>query len=171
MCICIYRAQVRNKNETQKVSNPLRTTRPMEHLQIDLFDMISYANQNHFYRYVLVVIDCFSKYAWAIPINEKTGANVANSLQNIFFAEGPCQILQSDNGYVEVKQFELFHSDDIFRREFKNVEVKALCDRWHIEQRFGRGTVSCSSLLDVSDTYFVLSEYRPQSQGQVERYL
>ena len=103
MCICIYRAQVRNKNETQKVSNPLRTTRPMEHLQIDLFDMISYANQNHFYRYVLVVIDCFSKYAWAIPINEKTGANVANSLQNIFFAEGPCQILQSDNGYVEVK--------------------------------------------------------------------
>ena len=92
------RAQIRNKNETQKVSNPLRTTRPMEHLQIDLFDMISYANVNKWNRYVLMVIDCFSKYAWAVAITEKTGANVANSLQNIFFSEGPPHILQSDNG-------------------------------------------------------------------------
>ena len=89
---------MRNKNETQKVSNPLRTSRPMEHLQIDLFDMISYANQNKWNRYVLMVIDCFSKYAWAIPITEKTGANVANAMQEIFFREGPPQILQSDNG-------------------------------------------------------------------------
>jgi transposase InsO family protein len=100
-------------------------------LQIDLFDMITYANVNKFFRYV----DCFSKYAWAVPIKDKAGATIADSLQAIFFVEGPPKILQSDNGL-----------------EFKNAEVRALCARFNIEQRFGR-------------------EYRPQSQGQVFFFL
>ncbi len=42
--------------------------------QADLADMQSLAKNNDGYKYLLTVIDCFSKYAWAIPIKEKSAA-------------------------------------------------------------------------------------------------
>jgi hypothetical protein len=41
--------------------------------QADLVDMQKYKTQNKNINYILTVIDVFSKYAWAIPIKNKTG--------------------------------------------------------------------------------------------------
>ena len=41
--------------------------------QMDLADMQPLATENDGYRYLLVCIDVFSKFAWIIPLKNKTG--------------------------------------------------------------------------------------------------
>ena len=40
--------------------------------QADLVEMQPYSRENKGYKYLLTVIDIFSKFAWAIPIQNKT---------------------------------------------------------------------------------------------------
>lgn len=51
--------------------------------QADLSDLSSLAKKNDGYRYLLCVIDVFSKYAWVIPIKDKTGATLVKAFQKI----------------------------------------------------------------------------------------
>lgn len=52
--------------------------------QADLVEMIPYAEENNGFRYLLTVIDCFSKYAWAVPIHYKKGEMVSKAFKVIF---------------------------------------------------------------------------------------
>jgi hypothetical protein len=45
----------------------------------DLVDMSAYSKQNKHYKYLLTVIDVFSKYGWMIPIKNKSGEAVAEN--------------------------------------------------------------------------------------------
>ena len=49
----------------------------------DLIEVQTLSKQNKGYRYVLVVIDAFSKYAWARPIKKKTGKDVTDAFAKI----------------------------------------------------------------------------------------
>lgn len=67
--------------------------------QIDLVEMVSYSDQNDKNKYILTVIDCFSKYAWAIPLKNKKGQTVSKSLEHIFKTSNRIpKNLQSDMG-------------------------------------------------------------------------
>lgn len=46
--------------------------------------MIEYADVNKKYRYILIVIDAFSKFVWAEPIKNKTAIDVATAMKRIF---------------------------------------------------------------------------------------
>ena len=35
-------------------------------------------------RFLLLVIDIFSKYAWVVPLKDKTGVSIVNAFQSIF---------------------------------------------------------------------------------------
>ena len=50
----------------------------------DLVDMQAFAKENDGVKYLLTVIDIFSKYAWVVPINDKTGKSVAAAFEKIF---------------------------------------------------------------------------------------
>lgn len=52
-------------------------------LQADLVEMIPYARENKGYRYILVVINSFSKFIWALPVKRKTGEDVSAALDFI----------------------------------------------------------------------------------------
>lgn len=52
--------------------------------QADLVEMIPYAKINSNFRYILCVIDTFSKYAWTMPLKNKTGEEVTTAMQKIF---------------------------------------------------------------------------------------
>ena len=52
-------------------------------LQVDLAEMIPYSKQNKGYKYILIVIDVYSKYAWARPLKNKTGIEVMNNFEYI----------------------------------------------------------------------------------------
>lgn len=51
--------------------------------QSDLIDMSSYSRENKGYRYIVILIDVYSKYAWARPLKSKTGKDVAAAIDNI----------------------------------------------------------------------------------------
>ena len=54
----------------------------------DLVEMKTLSKFNKGYKYLLTVIDVFSKYGWIVPIKNKTGLNMANALKLIFDKDG-----------------------------------------------------------------------------------
>ena len=42
----------------------------------DLVDLQQLKRYNHGFRYVLYVIDVFSKFVWSVPIKDKTGKTI-----------------------------------------------------------------------------------------------
>ena len=49
----------------------------------DLPDMHLLSKFNKGFRFLLCVIDIFSKYAWVVPLNDKKGINIVNAFQKI----------------------------------------------------------------------------------------
>lgn len=52
--------------------------------QADLVEMIPYAKENAGFKYLLTVIDAFSKFAWVEPIKKKTSQIIVGALTKIF---------------------------------------------------------------------------------------
>ena len=103
------------KQRTYTLHKPCRkryNTRPYkvggidQQWQADLVEMIPYHRVNNGYKYLLTVIDLFSRYAWAEPIKHKTGKEVRRAFENIFItsARKP-ERLQCDEG----KEFDNRH--------------------------------------------------------------
>ena len=67
---------------------------------MDLMDVRKLAKWNKGHRYILTVVDVFSKYAWAIPIKSKTGVVMVQALQTLWKQASPRQPqrVQSDDG-------------------------------------------------------------------------
>ena len=68
--------------------------------QADLADMQAIARQNNGARYLLTVIDVFSKYAWVAPVKSKNAAAVTEAFNQMLNAAAPRHPnrLQTDNG-------------------------------------------------------------------------
>src|SRR5579885_636108 len=130
--------QLRKPVPVLKQVRPIITKGPFERWQMDLIILDKYAKYNKGYKYLLVVVDVFSKYTFIKILPDKEGRTIALCLSAIFeetkqkYGKIP-KILTSDNG-----------------GEFKNEDVKELCKRYKIQQRFSH-------------------PYTPQEQGQVER--
>ena len=71
-----------------------------EQWQADLADMQGLTRQNSGYRYILTVIDVFSKFAWAIPVKEKSGTEMLRAFKKLFFDAAPRKPkrIQTDKG-------------------------------------------------------------------------
>ena len=52
-------------------------------MDADLADMQLIRTFNKKLRFLLCVIDLFSKYAWGLPLKDKKGVTIANAFQNI----------------------------------------------------------------------------------------
>ena len=50
----------------------------------DMVDMSPYSRSNSGYKYLLTVIDVFSKYGYIIPLTTKTGMEVSMAFQELF---------------------------------------------------------------------------------------
>jgi hypothetical protein len=72
-------------------------TQEFEQYQADLVDMVKYYRTNNNYRYILTVIDCFSRFAFAIPVKNKKGESIRDALK-IIFKENKPEKLQTDRG-------------------------------------------------------------------------
>ena len=49
----------------------------------DLVDRTSFAKFDKEIKYLLTIIDIFSKYAWAVPMRDKTGASVTKAFAKV----------------------------------------------------------------------------------------
>ena len=79
--------------------------------QADLADMVGLTRDNGGNRYILTVIDIFSKYAWAVPVKNKDGKSVRDAFKLVLASAEPRtpERLQTDKG----KEF--------FNREFTDL--------------------------------------------------
>ena len=55
---------------------------------LDLADMNSFIKYNDNYRYILCMIDVFSKFAWCVPLKTKTASSVLNAVKDIIRSSG-----------------------------------------------------------------------------------
>lgn len=84
--------------------------------QSDLLDLSKLSKTNKGYKYILVVIDCFSKYIWCKPLKTKTSKEVAFAMEEILKNCGTIpKNLQTDDG-----------------KEYKNLEFKKLMNKYNI---------------------------------------
>lgn len=88
------------KFTNKAIPRPVRATEVMGQLQIDLVDMKSQrvAVDDKTYRYILSLMDVFSRFHWLAPLQRKFPSHVAPHLERIFSEHGTPSILQSDNG-------------------------------------------------------------------------
>jgi len=59
-------------------------------------DLSSLSNYDK-YNYLLNVIDMFSRYAWSVPLKDKTGNSIISDLKSLFQDRKPI-IIQPDKG-------------------------------------------------------------------------
>ena len=67
----------------------------------DLVDMQSSSKYNDSYKYLLCVIDVFSKYGWIVPLKDKTGKSVAAAFEKIFKSGRKPEKLWVDKGLIK----------------------------------------------------------------------
>ena len=67
---------------------------------LDILDLKGYGPENNKgYRYVVVVIDNFSKYGWTIPLKNKNAQTIKNSFENILLnSKRKPNLIESDRG-------------------------------------------------------------------------
>lgn len=90
--------------------------------QIDLVEMIPYAKENNGFKYLLTVIDIFSKYAYARALKTKSSENVVKAMKSIFKEAGTSKIpknVHSDQG----KEF--------FNQKFQNLMLENRINHYH----------------------------------------
>jgi hypothetical protein len=66
-------------------------------VQADLVEMIPYSKFNRGYKYIMTIIDCFTKKAFAYPMKSKTAVEVENVLRP-FLASHKFHHFQTDQG-------------------------------------------------------------------------
>jgi hypothetical protein len=54
--------------------------------------MLEFSKENEGFKYLLTVIDCFSKFAWSIPIKDKTADKIIEAFNNIFKQRKPLKL-------------------------------------------------------------------------------
>ena len=67
---------------------------------LDILDLKDYGPKNNKgYRYVLVVIDNFSKFGWTVPLKNKNAQTIKDSFENILISsKRRPNLIESDRG-------------------------------------------------------------------------
>ncbi len=67
--------------------------------QADLLILDAFSRENKGYKYILVVIDCFSKYAWCVALKKKNAEDVTDAFEQILTnSKRKPKFLQTDEG-------------------------------------------------------------------------
>ena len=68
--------------------------------QVDLVSMESMPVKwkGKVFKYVLSVLDVFSRYHWLFPLEGKKSSSIAAALSNVYKEHGPSRVIQHDQG-------------------------------------------------------------------------
>ena len=99
----------------------------------DLVDMASYSRSNSGYKYLLTVIDVFSKYGWIVPLKIKTGKEVAMAFQQLFTNNTPPSRLWTDKGTEFYNQHvkRVLAASNVTLYSTENEEKSSVVERWN----------------------------------------
>lgn len=73
--------------------------------QMDLMDMRQYASDNDGYKYILVIIDCFTRYCWLKALKTKDANSLKTALEELYVKSIPVPLrIQTDRGKEFINQ-------------------------------------------------------------------
>lgn len=102
--------------------------------QADLMDMQKLSRKNSGYKYVLAVIDCFSKFGWCIPIKNKKPGEIIRAFKIILIkARYRPRNLHTDKGreFVNKSFLNFLGQNDItFYKAADPTTKAAICERY-----------------------------------------
>ena len=102
--------------------------------QADLVDISSLAHFNKGYKFLLTCIDVFSKFAWVVPLKNKSGETLVNGFQSILDIGRSPEKLQTDKGTEFLnRNFQSFLKEKNIHFFTTNSELKA-----SVVERFNR---------------------------------
>jgi len=97
----------------------------------DLVDMQAFSKFNNGIKYLLTVIDVFSRYGWMVPLKIKTRLEVANALKKIF-KHRKSKKHRVDRG----KEFYSKHVQELIPLySTENEEKSSIVERWNRTMR------------------------------------
>lgn len=82
-------------------------------IQADLVEMLPYAKTNRNFRYILVVINVFSKFVWVEPVKRKTAKDVTSAMNKIL-----------SKMHIKPKNLQTDNGKEFYNKEFKNLTSK-----------------------------------------------
>ena len=88
---------------------------------------------NKGYKYLLMVIDIFSKYGWIVPLKDKKGETVTQAFQQIFKEGDKPEYLWTDKGseFYNKHMKDLLHKHNIKLYSTENEEKSSVVERWN----------------------------------------
>lgn len=104
--------------------------------EMDLLNMKSFSSSNDDYKYILTVIDVFSKFAWAKPVKNKTANEIFKAFKDVITHSGrKPQAVQSDLGTEFKNQMfqKYFYANNI-QQHFPKTQSYHKCgviERWN----------------------------------------
>ena len=110
--------------------NPTVVSNIDQQWQADIVDMQKFAKQNNGIKYLVTVIDVFSKYAFAFPVKTKSAVDVTSGFEKLFEERRPFS-LQTDQGL-----------------EFENSKLKNLLKQYNINYFTTRNTETKCSIVE-----------------------
>ncbi|KAI5152176.1 hypothetical protein ENBRE01_2627 [Enteropsectra breve] len=101
--------------------NPIVETAKLERFIADAIDMQAYSEYNDGIKWIINVVDSYSKFAWSFRTADKRSDTLARLFKSLFYNEGAPKILHCDNGL-----------------EFKNSNIDQVCMEFNICRVYGR---------------------------------
>ena len=115
--------------------NPIIVEYIDQQWEADLVDMQEFEKDNKNFRYILTVIDCMSKYAWAIPLGDKRAESICAAFKKIFYTRRFPTHIRTDQGkeFLNKKFKPFLKKFGVYHFTSKNKDIKCA-----IVERFNR---------------------------------
>ena len=99
----------------------------------DLVEMQQFSKWNKDYRYLLMVLDVFSKYGWIIPLKDKKGETVSEAFKTTLKEGRNPEYLWVDKGreYYNKHVKDFLEKNNIRMYSTENEEKSSVCERWN----------------------------------------
>ena len=98
----------------------------------DLVELIPLAKFNKGYKYLLMIIDVFSKYGWIVPLKTKTGIAVTNAFTQVFKERIPTRLWTDKwKEFYNKSMKELLDKKNVILYSTENEEKSSVAERWN----------------------------------------
>ena len=105
---------------------------------------------NKGYKYLLMVLDLFSKYGWVVPLKTKTGSEVSRAFESIFRKNKPKKLwVDKGKEYYNKNVKDLLAKNNIEIYCTENEEKSSVCERWNRtikEKMYKRFTIQTNTV-------------------------
>ena len=90
--------------------------------QIDLLQIDMYSKHNNNYKFLLIVIDCFSKFVWCKPLKTKSAQEVTDAFESV---------LKENNGKRKPNNLQTDQGREFFNIKFQHLMKKYEINHYH----------------------------------------